>query len=386
MSLRLLTALNPEALRQPGFVVGPTGIRCALDAATAALLTQGSGDAPGSADFVAALCAALPLPQALATLEQLRRTLALCRTLWEGNDLLARALPTGPDFSLSAPPPSPFPRLSRFTLLRADAGALSMESPLAHARIRLHDPRLLIAVSLLAAGASAADLVRPLGSEELASAFLGLLAAAAMLETGAASSPLDSWAFHDLLFHSRTRSGRFTSPYGALPHPRTPSPPSPAPLNHSAPALPLPRPPAYTPALPPLDAVLARRRSQPHHGPLAISRQQLGEFFFLCAHRRPFPSAGAIYELEIYAAVDRCRDLDPGLYHYLPLEHALAPVSGPGPDLTRLMQAAGRAARAAVPQTLLLLAARFEEVSTRYGSIAYALILKDAGVLLQTMY
>ena len=38
------------------------------------------------------------------------------------------------------------------------------------------------------------------------------------------------------------------------------------------------------------------------------------------------------------------------------------------------------------PQILITIAARFGRVSWKYSSIAYALILKDVGVLMQTLY
>jgi SagB-type dehydrogenase family enzyme len=41
---------------------------------------------------------------------------------------------------------------------------------------------------------------------------------------------------------------------------------------------------------------------------------------------------------------------------------------------------------AAVPQILITIAARFDRVSWKYSSIAYSLILKDVGVLIQTLY
>ena len=40
----------------------------------------------------------------------------------------------------------------------------------------------------------------------------------------------------------------------------------------------------------------------------------------------------------------------------------------------------------AAPQILVTIAARFGRVSWKYSSIAYALILKDVGVLIQTLY
>jgi SagB-type dehydrogenase family enzyme len=40
----------------------------------------------------------------------------------------------------------------------------------------------------------------------------------------------------------------------------------------------------------------------------------------------------------------------------------------------------------AAPQILITIAARFGRISWKYSSIAYALILKDVGVLTQTLY
>ena len=40
----------------------------------------------------------------------------------------------------------------------------------------------------------------------------------------------------------------------------------------------------------------------------------------------------------------------------------------------------------AAPQILITIAARFGRTSWKYSSIAYALILKDVGVLIQTLY
>ena len=51
-----------------------------------------------------------------------------------------------------------------------------------------------------------------------------------------------------------------------------------------------------------------------------------------------------------------------------------------------LYQCQRRPAAPAAPQILITLAARFGRISWKYRSIAYALILKDVGVLMQTLY
>ncbi len=103
--------------------------------------------------------------------------------------------------------------------------------------------------------------------------------------------------------------------------------------------------------------------------------------------RRVYPGGGAAYEIEVYLAVGRCGGLDPGLYHYRPLAHELERVSGPAAEVTRLLEIARPSSQAAGPvQVLVLLAARFQRMSYKYESMAYATILKDTGVLLQTLY
>ncbi len=101
---------------------------------------------------------------------------------------------------------------------------------------------------------------------------------------------------------------------------------------------------------------------------------------------RPYPSAGASYELELYVAVDRCEGLARGFYHYDAGAHALAPIATRAPELAALLAGAEHAMGAAAPQVLITIAARFGRVSWKYSSIAYALILKDVGVVMQTLY
>ena len=102
---------------------------------------------------------------------------------------------------------------------------------------------------------------------------------------------------------------------------------------------------------------------------------------------RPYPSAGAAYELELYLAVNRCEGLPRGFYHYDAGNHMLATIGVPGNELEALLSGAEYAMGApAAPQILITIAARFGRVSWKYSSIAYALILKDVGVLLQALY
>ena len=102
---------------------------------------------------------------------------------------------------------------------------------------------------------------------------------------------------------------------------------------------------------------------------------------------RPYPSGGGSYELELYLAIDNCEGLARGFYHYDAGAHALVSIDAGAQELDALLAGAQFAmGAAAAPQILITIAARFGRVSWKYSSIAYALILKDVGALMQTLY
>ena len=93
------------------------------------------------------------------------------------------------------------------------------------------------------------------------------------------------------------------------------------------------------------------------------------------------------YELELYLAANKCQGLARGFYHYDAGAHALVPIGVAANELEALLTGAKYAmGAAAAPQILITIAARFGRISWKYSSIAYALILKDVGVLMQTFY
>ena len=215
------------------------------------------------------------------------------------------------------------------------------------------------------------------------------------------------WDFHDLLFHTRSTEGRHANPLGGVyPYVGVISP------------LPAVRPSwpgkkidlrkfsaAHPEAISPVAKLLRERhstRSFDDQRPITLA--ELSQFLDGTARVlsrsngkldlddgghavRPYPSAGAAYELELYLAVDTCEGLARGFYHYDAGAHALAPIGVPGHELEALLAGAEIAMGApAAPQILITIAARFGRISWKYSSIAYALILKDVGVLMQTLY
>jgi SagB-type dehydrogenase family enzyme len=160
---------------------------------------------------------------------------------------------------------------------------------------------------------------------------------------------------------------------------------------------------------PPFARVQEQRRSVRQYGELPITLQQLGEFFYRVARvkeyaeedwqtpagpihgdtaTRPYPAGGALYELEFYVVVNQCQGLNAGLYYYDPAAHRLGKLTGRTSEVANLLLDAEQATGipAAQLQILIILAARFQRVSWKYASMAYAVILKHVGVVYQTMY
>jgi SagB-type dehydrogenase family enzyme len=104
--------------------------------------------------------------------------------------------------------------------------------------------------------------------------------------------------------------------------------------------------------------------------------------------RRPYPGGGALYELELYLTVNACENLAPGLYHYGAREHQLERISDLNTNAEGLLSGASRATGIANEhlQVLITIASRFQRISWKYSSMAYAATLKNVGVLYQTMY
>jgi SagB-type dehydrogenase family enzyme len=75
------------------------------------------------------------------------------------------------------------------------------------------------------------------------------------------------------------------------------------------------------------------------------------------------------------------------MYHYDAEGHVLVRIATRAPYFDALLREAQFAMGvSATPQIVITITARFGRVSWKYSSIAYSLILKDVGVLLQTFY
>lgn len=303
-------------------------------------------------------------------------------------------------------------QLSRFAYLRPLDDSLVLESPVSSVRIRLLSTRTLPILGALATPVTLEALCASIASvpPALCAAILERLVRAGVVEQGppGAASAL-TWEFHDLLFHARIRTGNHDYPTGGLFRWRNVIPPLPAvkPQDPGPAAIAL-----FHPALDKIAAseqsftsVLERRISIRAYDTQPITVDELGEFLYRTARvretiprdeargayyemsRRPYPSGGATYDTEIYVTVNRCDGLARGIYHYDPLAHQLIPRNDDTALVDALLQVASLSAGGTtVPQILLTLTSRIRRIAWKYSSIAYAVALKNAGVLYQTFY
>lgn len=322
---------------------------------------------------------------------------------------LARAIPITKDCQLDCPdidlPEEPF-TLSRFAYLHQVAGEMILESPQSQTKIVLLDWRGVALIAKLSQPQTCRTLISeiPGVTEEIAQQFISLLFLKKMLSFKAENFQMIQWEFHDLLFHSRSRSGRHDYPVGGT-------------FRFLGKIEPLSAVKAltsnkifklYQPHLENLaqtdisltQALESRKSIREYDNDNPITIQQLGELLYRCARvkeiietklgqisRRPYPAGGAMYELEIYPAINHCEGINSGLYHYQPLEHVLCQVSEWNQEVEALITDAWYSSgQQNVPQVLLVITARFGRLFWKYQALAYALILKHVGVLYQNLY
>jgi SagB-type dehydrogenase family enzyme len=310
--------------------------------------------------------------------------------------------------------------LSRFAYIRRRGQEIVLESPRADALFKIRDPKIAAAVALLSVPQQVKQLRRNDGFPGLE--LLALLVDSRILfkidaatdrglRAAEGGDGLVLWDFHDLLFHTRSTTGRHANPVGGLytyagivpplPAVRPPWPGKKIDLRNAA--------GAHSHTISPISKLLRERhstRSYDHLRPISVT--ELSRFLDYTARvlstwesgidlgdagpvlsyaARPYPSAGASYELELYLSVDNCEGLARGFYHYDAAEHALVPIGVRTHEFEALLKEAELAMDApAPPQILITIAARFARMTWKYSSIAYALILKDVGALIQTFY
>lgn len=93
---------------------------------------------------------------------------------------------------------------------------------------------------------------------------------------------------------------------------------------------------------------------------------------------RTAPSAGALYPLELYLVAAAVDDLEPGLYRYVPLEHALEHV-GEGDRRQALAEAALMQSAIVDAPAVFVITAVYERTAVKYGERAERYVHIEVG-------
>jgi SagB-type dehydrogenase family enzyme len=348
---------------------------------------------------------------------------SVVRSLGQPEDgLLLSAIPIARHASLhpkAIDPTLPL-RLSRFAAMRAVLGELLVESPLAQYHVTLHQ-QLACQVTT---GMSAVTTIERLAelvdvTPELVDGLVSYLAATGIVLVGEwvnekarfdedTDPTLLRWSHHELLFHSRSRMGRYGGQSGAVfPHSEDlPSPELVKPIRDGE-SFPL-----YRPSIadliasdPPLTEVIENAGLWPELTDRQLTAEQVGELLYRAARirsvssesttgtaisydtsDRPYLSTYGLYELELYVSVHNCVDLPRGTYHYDPQRHLLTLINDSQADLNELLASARVAAKAKLqPPLLITMTARVARSSWMFGGIGYYLTLTHIGALQQML-
>jgi len=111
---------------------------------------------------------------------------------------------------------------------------------------------------------------------------------------------------------------------------------------------------------------------------------RVGELVF-----RPYASAGARSELEIYLVVNDVEEMEPGAYYYDARAHDLAAIRSRDTSHERLNREVADATGGALnrePPVILVVTAVFERMFWKYANLGLSLIYKDVGCLIENLY
>ncbi|MDJ0837313.1 MAG: SagB family peptide dehydrogenase [Acidobacteriota bacterium] len=294
--------------------------------------------------------------------------------------------------------------LSRFAYCRPEQGNLVWRNPLVPASLAFHDAASAALPGEFARPRSADEAPKGYTAEEW-TAFIGLARNAGILvDPSEEEDPhARTWEAHDLIFHNQARESRRGDSggtfrfKGVFPAPPAEKPPV-SPIRDP---IPLARPDLAVAEYrdPPFPRVMEERKTVRRYGAEPISLDDLAHLLYRSARSRchieqphqdlldrPYPGGGAIYELEVYVAAKRVVGLAPGFYHYDAMEHRLCLLAEPNGSLQALLQHFRDATGIPEIQCGLVISSRMSRLAWKYQRIAYSITLKNAGVLLQTLY
>lgn len=136
-----------------------------------------------------------------------------------------------------------------------------------------------------------------------------------------------------------------------------------------------------------LREALSMRRSLAPSTPAQLSRLRLAALletaYRSTGGRRPAPSGGALYPLELYVVALAVERVEPGVYHYHPFRHRLERLGGV--DRVKLAGALVDPGLAENAAALVVVTAMFWRSRFKYGLRGYRFALLEAGHVMQNL-
>ena len=104
------------------------------------------------------------------------------------------------------------------------------------------------------------------------------------------------------------------------------------------------------------------------------------------ATMRNVPSAGARHAFATYLLLQRIEGLEPGLYRFLPLEHALCPMRTGAEVIKTFLPAFPAAPMVEASAATFLWCADYARMADKYGARSLRYLFLDAGHICQNLY
>ncbi|MBU2635633.1 MAG: SagB/ThcOx family dehydrogenase [Bacteroidetes bacterium] len=128
-----------------------------------------------------------------------------------------------------------------------------------------------------------------------------------------------------------------------------------------------------------LEETISKRRTVRSFSNKPISIEELSQLLWACQGitstdgKRTAPSAGALYPLEVFAVAGNVKDLDPGIYRYIPESHSMQLIAK-GDHRRSLAGAALGQEQIITASVDILISVVYERLSRKYGdrSVRYA--------------
>ena len=141
----------------------------------------------------------------------------------------------------------------------------------------------------------------------------------------------------------------------------------------------------------PLDRALAQRRSKRELGQALLSLSEAGQLLWAAQGItdprgfRTAPSGGTLYPLELYLVTGEVEGLEPGVYRYLPQQHALKREAN-GECRRKLAKAALGQDYIRFNSAVVLIAAVYERTTGKYGKRGIRYVYIEVGHAAQNLY